>query len=210
MLSMTDIFIFAAIAAAASAVVVLLVLRRLRFSEANARLGEQLVAMEKRLSEEIVRLRESLDRALRESVEAQGRMQLDSTSRITSQIRESLDAMRQDNESKLEKIRATVDEKLQSTLETRLGESFKLVSERLEQVYKGLGDMQELARGVGDLKNVLTNVKTRGGWGEIQLENLIDQILTREQYEKNVISKKGRSERVDIAIKLPGRDTINN
>jgi DNA recombination protein RmuC len=126
--------------------------------------------------------------------------------KVESQLKEIQDK----NEKKLEEMRQTVDEKLHETLEKRLGESFKLVSERLEQVYKGLGDMQELARGVGDLKNVLTNVKTRGGWGEIQLENLIDQILTREQYEKNVVTKKGSSERVEIAIKLPGRDTINN
>ena len=126
--------------------------------------------------------------------------------KVESQLKEIQDK----NEKKLEEMRQTVDEKLHETLEKRLGESFKLVSERLEQVYKGLGDMQELARGVGDLKNVLTNVKTRGGWGEIQLENLIDQILTREQYEKNVVTKNGSSERVEIAIKLPGRDTINN
>ncbi|MHB9041874.1 MAG: DNA recombination protein RmuC [Melioribacteraceae bacterium] len=122
--------------------------------------------------------------------------------KVESQLKEIQDK----NEKKLEEMRHTVDEKLHDTLEKRLGESFKLVSDRLEQVYKGLGDMQELARGVGDLKNVLSNIKTRGGWGEIQLENLIDQILTREQYEKNVITKKGSSDRVEIAIKLPGRD----
>jgi DNA recombination protein RmuC len=122
--------------------------------------------------------------------------------KVESQLKEIQDK----NEKKLEEMRHTVDEKLHDTLEKRLGESFKLVSDRLEQVYKGLGDMQELARGVGDLKNVLSNIKTRGGWGEVQLENLIDQILTREQYEKNVITKKGSSDRVEIAIKLPGRD----
>jgi len=122
--------------------------------------------------------------------------------KVGAQLKEIQDK----NEKKLEEMRQTVDEKLHETLEKRLGESFKLVSDRLEQVYKGLGDMQELARGVGDLKNVLTNVKTRGGWGEIQLENLIDQILTQEQYEKNVTTKKGSNDKVEIAIKLPGRD----
>ncbi|AFN75013.1 hypothetical protein MROS_1779 [Melioribacter roseus P3M-2] len=125
---------------------------------------------------------------------------------LQSRVDDKLKEIIQNNEKKLEEMRMTVDEKLQSTLEKRLSESFKLVSDRLEQVYKGLGDMQELARGVGDLKNVLTNIKTRGTWGEIQLENLIDQILTREQYEKNVSTKKGSNEKVEFAIKLPGRD----
>lgn len=126
--------------------------------------------------------------------------------RVESQLKE----IQENNSKKLEEMRHTVDEKLHSTLEKRLGESFKLVSERLEQVYKGLGDMQELVRGVGDLKNVLANVKTRGGWGEIQLENLIEQILTRDQYEKNVSTKKGSNDKVEIAIKLPGRNLSKN
>ncbi|MGK9476516.1 DNA recombination protein RmuC [Melioribacter sp. OK-6-Me] len=129
---------------------------------------------------------------------------------LQSRVDEKLKEIIQNNEKKLEEMRLTVDEKLQSTLEKRLSESFKLVSERLEQVYKGLGDMQELARGVGDLKNVLTNIKTRGTWGEIQLENLIDQILTREQYEKNVSTKKGSNEKVEFAIKLPGKNSIKD
>ncbi|NLG18527.1 MAG: DNA recombination protein RmuC [Fibrobacter sp.] len=106
------------------------------------------------------------------------------------------------NEVKLEEMRKTVDEKLQGTLEKRLGESFKLVSERLEQVSKGLGEMQSLANGVGDLKRVLTNVKTRGIWGEVQLELMLEQIMTPEQYGKNV-STTGTADRVEFAIKLP-------
>ncbi|MDH7603535.1 MAG: DNA recombination protein RmuC [Melioribacter sp.] len=128
--------------------------------------------------------------------------------KLQMRVEDQLKEIQENNSKKLEEMRQTVDEKLHATLEKRLGESFKLVSERLEQVYKGLGDMQELARGVGDLKNVLTNVKTRGTWGEIQLENLIEQILTREQYEKNVITKKGSNEKVEVAIKLPGRDSL--
>ena len=125
---------------------------------------------------------------------------------LQKKVEDKLREMQDNNEKKLEQMRATVDEKLQSTLEKRLGESFKLVSERLDTVHKGLGDMQELARGVGDLKNVLSNVKTRGTWGEVQLENLINEVLTPDQYAKNVATKKGSNERVEFAIKLPGRN----
>lgn len=113
--------------------------------------------------------------------------------------------MQQGNELKLEQMRITVDEKLQKTLEARLGESFKLVSERLEAVHKGLGDMQQLATGVGDLKRVLSNVKTRGVLGEYQLESLLEQILTSDQYGKNIKTKQGSNALVEFAVKLPGR-----
>jgi len=116
--------------------------------------------------------------------------------------------IRDNNDKKLEEMRVTVDEKLHNTLEKRLGESFKLVSDRLEIVHKGLGEMQSLANGVGDLKRVLSNVKTRGTWGEIQLENLIDQILAPEQYSRNVSVKQGSMERVDFAVKLPGKGEL--
>lgn len=112
-------------------------------------------------------------------------------------------------EENLEKMRVTVDEKLQSTLERRLSESFKVVSERLEQVHKGLGEMQSLAAGVGDLKKVLSNTKTRGVLGEVQLERILEQFLSPEQYEKNVITKKGSRETVEFAIKFPGKDYDN-
>ena len=139
-------------------------------------------------------------------------------SKMAEQIDKKLDELKKavetkltqiqtDNSAKLEEMRKTVDEKLQGTLEKRLGESFRQVSERLEQVHKGLGEMQNLAIGVGDLKKVLTNVKTRGTWGEMQLGNLLEQILTPEQYAQNVATKQGSAERVEFAIKLPGRDT---
>ena len=114
--------------------------------------------------------------------------------------------LQEGNEKKLDQMRETVDEKLQSTLEKRLGESFKLVSERLEAVQRGLGEMQNLAAGVGDLKRVLTNVKARGTWGEVQLGAILEQILTPEQYEKNVHTKKDSRESVEFAIRLPGSD----
>jgi DNA recombination protein RmuC len=120
-------------------------------------------------------------------------------------IENRLQLIQKDNSDKLEQMRATVDEKLHATLEKRLGESFKLVSERLEMVHRGLGEMQTLASSVGDLKKVLTNVKTRGTWGEIQLGSLLEQILTKEQYAQNVVTKKGSSERVEFALKLPGQ-----
>src|SRR3954468_2093234 len=112
--------------------------------------------------------------------------------------------LQQGNEHKLEQMRITVDEKLQQTLEARLGESFKLVSERLEAVHKGLGDMQQLATGVGDLKRVLSNVKSRGVLGEYQLENLLEQTLTPDQYAKNVKTKEGSNALVEFAVKMPG------
>ncbi len=121
-------------------------------------------------------------------------------------IQTRLQAMQEDNARKLELMRVTVDEKLHSTLEKRLGESFQQVSERLEQVYKGLGEMRSLAAGVGDLKRVLTNVKTRGTWGEIRLGHILEQILTPDQYEVNVATKKNSSDRVEFAVKLPGND----
>src|SRR5438876_2282469 len=115
-----------------------------------------------------------------------------------------LQELQKDNAQQIERMRATVDEKLQGTLEKRLGESFKLVSERLERVHQGLGAMQQLASDVGGLQRVLTNVKTRGGWGEVQLGALLEQLLTSEQFERNVQTHDESGERVDYAIKLPG------
>lgn len=119
-------------------------------------------------------------------------------------VREELERIRRNNDQRLEEMRQTVDEKLQKTLEHRLSESFKNVSERLEAVHKGLGEMQTLAADVGGLKNVLTNVKVRGTWAEVQLGAILDQILTRSQYEKNVKVKPNSNERVEFAVRLPG------
>jgi DNA recombination protein RmuC len=121
-------------------------------------------------------------------------------------VEQRLDKLREENSAKLEEMRVTVDEKLQGTLDKRLGDSFKQVSERLEQVHKGLGEMQSLATGVGDLKKVMTNVKARGTWGEFQLGALLEQILAPAQYQANVAVKPGTAERVEFAICLPGRD----
>ncbi|CAG9163763.1 DNA recombination protein RmuC [Cupriavidus pampae] len=125
---------------------------------------------------------------------------------VRATIEQKLRDIETNNATKLEEMRRTVDEKLHATLEQRLGESFKLVSDRLEQVHRGLGEMQMLAQGVGDLKRVLTNVKTRGTWGEVQLEMLLEQMLTAEQYGKNVETVRNSGARVEFAIRLPGRD----
>lgn len=124
---------------------------------------------------------------------------------LTNSLTTNLTTLRNENSEKLDQMRKTVDEQLQGTLEKRLGESFKLVSERLEQVHKGLGEMQTLATGVGDLKRVLSNVKVRGTWGETQLANLLAQVFSPEQYRTNVPTRPGSSERVEFAIRLPGR-----
>lgn len=120
-------------------------------------------------------------------------------------LEQQLKSLQSDNAEKLDQMRVTVDEKLQTTLETRLGASFQLVSERLEQVQRGLGEMQQLATGVGDLKRVLTNVKNRGSWGEVQLDNILEQTLTQEQYARGVKVRPDSNEIVDIAVRLPGR-----
>ncbi|HVM33364.1 MAG TPA: DNA recombination protein RmuC [bacterium] len=126
--------------------------------------------------------------------------------RMRETVESRLKALQEENGNRLDQMRQVVDEKLQSTLERRLGESFKLVSERLEQVHQGLGEMQSLASNVGDLKKVLTNVKTRGTWGEVQLESLLQQVLTPDQYAKNLPTKKESNDRVEFAIRLPGKD----
>ncbi|RTL24588.1 MAG: DNA recombination protein RmuC [Burkholderiales bacterium] len=179
------------------------------------------------LSQQALAAREAQDAAALRHAQMQGQAQAESMQRLGEAMREQLQALsktndqrlaelrltveqrltaiQQDNEKKLEQMRATVDEKLHATLEQRLGESFKQVAERLEQVHKGLGEMQNLARDVGSLNRVLTNVKTRGVFGEVQLAGLLDQVFAPEQYASNVATLPGSSERVEFAIRLPGQ-----
>jgi DNA recombination protein RmuC len=131
----------------------------------------------------------------------------DNLARVHGTLDQKLERLQQDNAAKLEQMRQTVDEKLHATLEKRLSESFRQVSERLELVHKGLGEMQTLAAGVGDLKRVLSNVKTRGVFGEAQLAALLEQVMAPEQYEKNVATRPGSKERVEFAVRLPGRES---
>ncbi|HGL4260155.1 DNA recombination protein RmuC [Burkholderia dolosa] len=145
---------------------------------------------------------DTLNRQLTQLTEANDRR----IGEVRATLEQRLKEIETNNAAKLEEMRRTVDDKLHATLEQRLGESFKLVSERLEQVHRGLGEMQTLAAGVGDLKKVLTNVKTRGTWGEVQLEALLEQMLTPDQYAKNVATVPKSGERVEFAIRLPGRD----
>ena len=141
---------------------------------------------------------------LARSIETQHHRALEAFKDVRETVDKQLKEMREDNGRRLEEMRKTVEEKLATTLEQRLGESFKQVSERLELVHKGLGEMQTLATGVGDLKKVLSNVKTKGILGEYQLGNILEQLLPREQYEENIATRPGTNERVEFAIRMPG------
>ena len=168
---------------------------RTEASESVHRFGDSLVQTQTALGQAQARQIETLRAGLERQVEV-----------LRTTVDDRLRAMQDDNATKLDQMRQTVDEKLQSTLESRLGESFRQVSERLEQVYKGLGEMQVLATGVGDLKRVLANVKTRGTWGEVQLAALLEQVLAPDQYACNVATSDTGGERVEFAIRLPGHD----
>lgn len=195
-------------------------MRREREERQNAHrdLRQDVESMRTGNEKKLDQIRETLDSKLKSTVEALGvnseRMQAlnkensDKHIELQAVLRDELEKLRMGNEAKLEKMRETVDEKLQGTLEKRLGESFGLVSARLEEVQKGLGEMQTLASDVGGLKRVLTNVKSRGGWGEVQLARQLEDILTADQYEQNVAIKPGSNERVEFAVRLPGRDDI--
>ena len=162
---------------------------------------------EKRLDDQAKAQQEALRQQFQDllkQLHTQGKQSLEAVKDVRETVEKQLKEIREDNGTRLEEMRKTVDEKLQDTLEKRLGESFKLVSERLEQVHKGLGEMQNLANGVGDLKKVLNNVKTKGILGEYQLGNILEQLLPPEQYEENIATRPGSSERVEFAIRMPG------
>ncbi|MDL2227678.1 DNA recombination protein RmuC [Odoribacter sp. OttesenSCG-928-L07] len=164
--------------------------------------SKQLAELLKNFDEKTRILQEQLDKSSKDS-RAEQKEQL---KEVRETVENKLKTLQEDNSKKLDEMRKVVDEKLQETVEKRFNESFKMISERLEQVHKGLGEMQTLASGVGDLKKVLTNVKTRGSLGEIQLGAILEQIFSPEQYEKNAMVKEGSQERVEYAIKLPGRN----
>ena len=200
------------------AIVLLAVLLRRTSRDPAASLAPKIEALavaqeqsERRVKEELRHNREESAgsaKNLREEVGTAIKGMSDSVEKRVNEMRGVVDVrlqqIQQESGKKLDAMRETVEEKLQGTLEKRLSEAFQQVSERLEAVHKGLGEMQTLATGVGDLKKVLTNVKTRGIWGEIQLGNLLEQLLTPAQYECNVATKRGGSERVEFAVKLPG------
>ena len=178
--------------------------------------SRELERLEKVLKDEMARNREeahSNERSAREELSRQLSALAQVNEQKLEKVRETLEkqlkSLQEDNGQKLDQMRMIVDEKLQATLEKRLSDSFRQVSERLEKVHQGLGEMQNLASSVGDLKSVLNNVKTRGIWGEVQLENLLQQILAPEQFSKNVATKKGSEDRVEFAIRLPGRGELN-
>jgi DNA recombination protein RmuC len=185
---------------------------RVQLGAMQQTISQSLAATTQSLATQLLGAREAQDAALRrfsETLNEQLRALAQSNDQRMAEMRtaveQKLGAIQADNEKKLEQMRATVDEKLHATLEARLGESFKQVADRLEQVHKGLGEMQSLAKDVGSLNRVLTNVKTRGVFGEVQLSGLLEQVFTREQYATNVETVPGSGGRVEFAIRLPGR-----
>lgn len=199
------------LAACAALAAVALVARLARSSHQSLDAAERAVRDELRVGRDEAAKAAS---ELRSEVTAQLKGLTDSNELKLDRLRTALDTqlkqLQEGNEKKLDEMRKTVDEKLQGTLEKRLGESFKLVSERLEAVSSGLGEMKNLATGVGDLKRVLTNVKTRGVFGEVQLGAILEQILTPDQYARNVQPKPGSREIVEFALRLPGPDSDPN
>ncbi|MFT4248889.1 MAG: DNA recombination protein RmuC [Pseudomonas sp.] len=183
-----------------------------QLAELTTRTDAHMATLQEKLAEDARKGRQEAGESQRNFAESLNQRLVELIQRNEQRIGEmratlerQLQALQNDNAAKLEQMRATVDEKLQSTLNQRLDSSFKLVSERLEQVQRGLGEMQQLATGVGDLKRVLSNVKNRGGWGEVLLDNILEQTLTQEQYARSVRVRPDSAEAVDFAVRLPGR-----
>lgn len=214
-----EIWIGAAVLLLQAGMIALLLMqsaRAARREDAQQRVLERLMGQVGGLSSMIGAQGESVDRHLHAQEERMERFRAQVDLRLTGLAQQNevqratldgrMEALQKNNAEKLEQMRATVDEKLQKTLDERLNKSFEQVSKRLEDVYKGLGEMQALATGVGDLKRVLTNVKNRGTWGEIQLEALLEEMLAPSQFERNAQIKRNSLERVDFAVRMPGRD----
>ena len=214
---LTIILILSAACAALLAFVLLLLLRLRNGGGAQSAMREEQAAMRRTLADSQAALRQELTATVQNAVSSLGNLLGASQQRAAEQSElrfktfetgneQKLEAIRETMERRLTRLRADNNEKLQQTLETKMTQSFRLVSERLEQVYKGLGEMQTLATGVGDLKRVLSGVKTRGILGEIQLGAILEEILSPEQYEENVATRPRSTERVEYAVRLPGDD----
>lgn len=184
-------------------VLIFILLQRKSGGVSDASLRAEMKNNRSEIAEQMKNVSDSLDSRIAKVQEGQAV----NIKNLTETVENRLKDLQKDNADKLEKMRSTVDEKLQSTLERRLGESFKIVGDRLEQVHKGLGEMQNLATDVSDFKRVLTNVKTRGTWGEVQLENLLDQVFIKDHYDKQVMLSPGSRDAVDFAIRLPDKNT---
>ena len=213
---MADLLLYLLVFLAAAAVL-LIAIAMVRAKWRLDTLEKNLDRMERFSREDMARNREEMRYSLRDFNESllnrmdeSAARSIQKLDRIDETVDLHLKTLQEDNSRRLEQIRATVDDRLQDTLERRLGESFKLVSDRLDMVHRGLGEMQTLASGVGDLKKVLTNIKTRGTLGEIRLQGLLEQILSPDQYQSNVATKRDSATRVEFAIRLPGRDAAEN
>ena len=199
------------------AIVIIAQLSGLRRQQDDAALREQMDKLQRELKDEIRQSRKESSEATQQAVQNMSQVLLTAQTGANTAVNENLESIRramvtqlsgirEENNRQLEQMRQTVDEKLQTTLNDRITQSFQLVNERLEQVYAGLGEMKTLASGVGDLKKVLSNVKTRGILGEVQLGSILEQILAPEQYEANVKTRPGSTHFVEFAVKLPGTD----
>lgn len=197
--------VIGSLAGAGIAVIIFAIARRGQTSESE--LAQRLDLFDRAQERGEKMFRDEFSR-MREESSGSAKSQREELTKSLEGVREIVDRrlkeLQEDNSKQIDRMRATVDEKLQGTLEKRLGESFRLVSERLEQVHQGLGAMRQLASDVGGLQKVLANVKTRGGWGEVRLGNLLEQVLTKDQFARNVRTRDDSGENVDFAIKLPG------